>query len=39
MQLLRGTFQHYAWGTTDAIPELLGRPADGTPVAATYSIR
>jgi mannose-6-phosphate isomerase len=33
MQLLHGTFQHYAWGTTDAIPELLGRPADGQPVA------
>ncbi len=33
MQLLHGTFQHYAWGTTDAIPELLGRPADGRPVA------
>ncbi len=33
MQVLHGTFQHYAWGTTDAIPELLGQPADGTPVA------
>lgn len=33
MQLLRGTFQHYAWGTTDAIPELLGEPADGRPFA------
>src|SRR5665647_1100034 len=33
MQVLHGTFQHYAWGTTDAIPELLGRPADGRPVA------
>lgn len=33
MQVLHGTFQHHAWGTTDAIPELLGRPADGTPVA------
>jgi mannose-6-phosphate isomerase len=33
MQLLRGTFQHYAWGTTNAIPELLGEPADGRPVA------
>ncbi|HSK31856.1 MAG TPA: mannose-6-phosphate isomerase, class I [Propionicimonas sp.] len=33
MQLLHGTFQHYAWGTTDAIPELLGQPADGRPVA------
>ncbi len=33
MQLLHGTFQHYAWGTTDAIPDLLGQPADGRPVA------
>ena len=33
MQLLRGTFQHYTWGTTDAIPDLLGQPADGRPVA------
>jgi mannose-6-phosphate isomerase len=33
MQSLRGTFQHYAWGTTDAIPEFLGLPADGRPVA------
>ena len=33
MQVLHGTFQHYAWGTADAIPELLGQPADGKPVA------
>lgn len=33
MQLLRGTVQHYAWGTTDAIPALLGVPADGRPFA------
>ncbi len=33
MQLLHGTFQHYAWGTTDAIPDLLGQPADGRPFA------
>jgi len=33
MQLLHGTIQHYAWGTTDAIPELLGVPADGQPFA------
>ena len=33
MQLLHGTFQHYAWGTTDAIPELLGEAADGRPFA------
>lgn len=33
MQLLHGTFQHYAWGTTAAIPELLGLSADGRPFA------
>jgi mannose-6-phosphate isomerase len=33
MQSLQGTVQHYAWGTTDAIPELLGFPADGRPFA------
>ena len=33
MQLLQGTVQHYAWGTTDAIPDLLGVPADGRPFA------
>ena len=33
MQLLHGTVQHYAWGTTDAIPDLLGVPADGRPFA------
>ena len=33
MQSLHGTVQHYAWGTTDAIPNLLGVPADGRPFA------
>lgn len=33
MQLLQGTVQHYPWGTTDAIPALLGVPADGRPFA------
>lgn len=33
MLRLQGAVQHYAWGTTDAIPELLGKPADGSPVA------
>jgi mannose-6-phosphate isomerase len=33
MQLLHGTVQHYAWGTTDAIPDLMGVPADGRPFA------
>lgn len=33
MQLLHGTFRHYSWGTTDAIPALLGLAADGRPFA------
>jgi len=33
MQRLSGAIQHYAWGTTDAIPNLLGVAADGQPVA------
>ena len=33
MQRLHGTLQHYAWGTTDAIPELLGLSPDGRPYA------
>ncbi len=33
MHLLEGTIQPYAWGTTDAIANLLGRRPDGTPVA------
>jgi len=33
MQLLHGTVQHYPWGTTDAIPNLLGRRPDGQPHA------
>jgi mannose-6-phosphate isomerase len=33
MLLLQGTVQRYPWGTTDAIPTILGRPADGGPVA------
>lgn len=33
MQPLRGTVQRYAWGTRDAIPAILGRPADDQPVA------
>lgn len=33
MHLLQGTVQHYAWGTTDAIPALLGTEPDGTPHA------
>lgn len=33
MQQLTGTIQHYAWGTVDAIPRLLGKPQDGRPFA------
>jgi mannose-6-phosphate isomerase len=33
MLRLQGAPQHYAWGTTDAIPELLGVPATDTPFA------
>jgi mannose-6-phosphate isomerase len=33
MLRLQGAVQHYAWGTTDAIPKILGRPGDGTPLA------
>lgn len=33
MQLLHGTVQHYPWGTTDAIPALLGLEPDGRPHA------
>ena len=33
MQFLSGTVQRYDWGTHDAIPALLGRPADDRPVA------
>lgn len=33
MHLLEGKIQPYAWGTTDAIANLLGREPDGGPVA------
>jgi mannose-6-phosphate isomerase len=33
MHFLQGSVQHYAWGTTEAIPELLRRQPDGTPHA------
>ncbi|MBK8459065.1 MAG: mannose-6-phosphate isomerase, class I [Micropruina sp.] len=33
MQRLHGTLQRYTWGTVDAIPAILGREPDGTPVA------
>jgi mannose-6-phosphate isomerase len=33
MHGVRGVAQHYAWGDVQAIPELLGVPADGRPWA------
>lgn len=33
MHLLTGRIQYYAWGTTDAIPRLLGVPETGEPHA------
>ena len=33
MHKLSGTVQRYDWGTTDAIPKLLGRESDGAPFA------
>lgn len=33
MQEIHGTAMHYPWGTTDAIPAILGIPADGRPFA------
>jgi mannose-6-phosphate isomerase len=36
MQKLEGRVQHYAWGSADALPDFLGRPADGTPWAELW---
>lgn len=33
---LRGVERHYAWGSTTAIPELLGTPPTGGPVAEVW---
>ncbi|WP_040158539.1 mannose-6-phosphate isomerase, class I [Nigerium massiliense] len=33
MQRINGTIKHYAWGTHDQIPAILGIPADGRPFA------
>jgi mannose-6-phosphate isomerase len=33
MERLSGTFRDYAWGSTDAIPEILGVEPDGLPKA------
>jgi mannose-6-phosphate isomerase len=36
MERLRGVVQHYAWGSLDALPALLGVPADGRPWAELW---
>ena len=36
MQRVTGIVQHYAWGDTTFIPELLGRPLDGRPWAELW---
>ena len=36
MQVLEPALQGYAWGSSTAIPEMLRRPADGSPVAEAW---
>jgi mannose-6-phosphate isomerase len=36
MEQLRGVVQHYAWGSLDALPSLLGVPGDGRPWAELW---
>ncbi|SFK55463.1 mannose-6-phosphate isomerase, class I [Cellulomonas sp. KH9] len=36
MQFLEPAIQGYAWGSSTAIPEMLRRPADGSPVAEAW---
>lgn len=36
MELLEGRIRDYDWGSPTAIPELLGRPATGEPVAELW---
>lgn len=36
MHVLHPTLQHYAWGSPDAIPALLGLPVTGEPVAEAW---
>ena len=36
MQLLDGVIQHYAWGSTSSLPQILGRPVDGRPWAELW---
>ena len=33
MQTVHGRAQHYAWGDTSAIPDMVGQPVDGRPWA------
>lgn len=35
-ELLEGAVRHYEWGSPEAIPEFLGRPADGRPWAELW---
>ena len=35
-EVLRGVAQHYDWGSTTAIPELLGIDPDGRPWAELW---
>lgn len=36
MQLLEGSVRNYSWGSTSAIPELMGKESDGRPVAEVW---
>lgn len=36
MRIVNGVVQHYAWGDHEAIPRLLGVPADGRPWAEAW---
>lgn len=36
MQLLEGALRNYSWGSTDLIPNLVGKQPDGTPVAEMW---
>lgn len=36
MYRLENPIQHYAWGSTSALPEFLGTPADGRPYAELW---
>jgi len=36
VQVLEPALQGYAWGSSTAIPEMLQRPADGSPVAEAW---